>query len=140
MVAAMLAPRPGRHLAAGRPLSRHPPASHFARPRGIGQIEDHDDIADIAIELRRNIGVASVEGEAVHARTAAGPAGDLARRMRIAHVVNAEAALDAVARGDVRRNDLVIDQHEPIGHLHFVGMHAPRHGEMRDHLRPAGIT
>src|SRR5262245_10211578 len=95
MVATMVATLPRRRLAAGRPLAGHPPASHFLRLRRVPQIERHDDVADVALEVGREIRVAAVEGEAVHALAA--PEGDLARTCRRADVPDAEAALEVRA-------------------------------------------
>ena len=40
---------PRIRLATGFPLSGDPPARHFLRARRIGEIEDHHDVADIAL-------------------------------------------------------------------------------------------
>ena len=89
VVAAVVAPRPGRRLPASGPLPRHPPAPDLLRPRRIVQIEDHHDVADVAVHLGGDVGVAPVEGEAVHARAAALPERDLARPARVGDVVDA---------------------------------------------------
>ena len=60
-------------LAAGRPLARHPPAPDLSRIGRVLEVEDHHDVADIAVGGRRDIGVAAVEIEAVHARAAGAP-------------------------------------------------------------------
>src|SRR5439155_1759389 len=49
VVTAVLAPRPRRRLAARRPLPRHPPPADFLRLRWIGEVEDHHDVADVAV-------------------------------------------------------------------------------------------
>src|SRR5499425_2426597 len=90
MMTAMVPSRPRRRLAARRPLPGHPPAPDLLRVRGIHQIEDHHDVADVAVHLRRDVGVAAVEGEAMHAGPAALPEGELAGAARLRHVEDAE--------------------------------------------------
>ena len=58
---------PGRRLAACGPLPRHPPAGDRLGPGRVGEIEDHDDVADIAVLLGRDVGIAPVRIEAVRA-------------------------------------------------------------------------
>src|SRR6185503_15396877 len=94
VMAAVMPPRPARALPASGPLSGHPPAADLAGPRRILQVQDHHDVADVAVHLRGDVGVAAVEGEAVHARAAALPERDLARLARRGHVVDHEAAAD----------------------------------------------
>src|SRR5204863_8392263 len=65
MMAAMPAPLPGRGLAAGGPLPRHPPARDRLGPGRVGEVEDHDDVADIALFLRRDVGIGAVRIETV---------------------------------------------------------------------------
>src|SRR3974390_959247 len=77
VMAAMPATTPAWRLTARGPLPGHPPAANLPRMRRIGQIENHDDVADIAFDFRRDVGVASVEGEPVHAHPAATPLADL---------------------------------------------------------------
>src|SRR5262249_10268080 len=90
VMAAMVPPRPRWRLAARRPLPWHPPAPDLARLSGIGQVEDHHDVADVAVHLRRDVGVATVEGEAMHAGAATLPESDLARPARLGYVKDAE--------------------------------------------------
>src|SRR5216683_5776084 len=52
VMAAMAAALPALALAAFRPLSRHPPAGDRLGVRRVGEVEDHDDVADKAILLR----------------------------------------------------------------------------------------
>ena len=62
MVAARRYPvAPGVLLAARLPLAGDPPAPDLLRLRRIGEIEDHHDVADIALGGRRDVGVAAVE-------------------------------------------------------------------------------
>ena len=56
------------------------------------EVEDHHDVAEIAVELGRQIGVAAVEGEAVHAGAVALPIADFDRFARIGNVEDAEPA------------------------------------------------
>ncbi len=121
-----MAPRPGRRLAASGPLPRHPPAPDFLRLRRIVEVQDHHDVADVAVHLGGDVGVAPVEGEAVHARAAALPERDLARPARVGDVVDHEAAADA-GRGLVRGLGLAVHQHEPVGHAHLVRVGLGRH-------------
>src|ERR1700676_3772114 len=88
MMAAMRRALPARLLAAAGPLSGHPPAPDLARLRGVAEVEDHHDVAAIALDRRRDIGVAAVEIEAMDARTVGLPAGDLARACRCGHVID----------------------------------------------------
>src|ERR1700688_2603080 len=55
VMAAMRPALPGRGLAAGGPLPRHPPASDLLRPRRIEEVENHHDVADITLDLRRDV-------------------------------------------------------------------------------------
>src|SRR5215469_17835452 len=65
MMAAVRRALPVRLLAAGGPLSRHPPTADLAGVRRVPEVEDHHDIAAIALDRRRDIGVAPVEIEAM---------------------------------------------------------------------------
>src|SRR5437870_13194188 len=58
---------PARRLAARDPLARHPPAPDLFRLRRVLEVEDHHDVAAIAVEIGGEIRVASVEGEAMEA-------------------------------------------------------------------------
>src|SRR5580698_796322 len=58
MMAAVRRALPARLLAAGGPLSGHPPAADLARMRGIAEVEDHDDVAAIALHRGRDVSVA----------------------------------------------------------------------------------
>src|SRR5882757_3378262 len=74
MVAARRRPRvPGIRLAAGLPLPRDPPTPDLFGAGRILQIEDHHDVADVALGGRRNIGIASVEIVAVYALSRGSP-------------------------------------------------------------------
>ena len=82
MVQPMLPARPGRRLAARNVLPRHPPAPHFRRALGIGDVVDDQDVADIALHLGRDVGVALVHVEAVHTDAAGLVVHDLPRFFR----------------------------------------------------------
>ena len=57
---------PRRRLATGDPLSGHPPAADFFGFGRIFQIENHHDVAEVAIHRRRDVSVTPVKIEAVH--------------------------------------------------------------------------
>src|SRR3954454_16812582 len=66
-------------LAARRVLARNPPPPGFLRTRRILQVEDHDEVADIALRRRRDVGIAAIEVEAMNAGAACLPLVDQAR-------------------------------------------------------------
>src|SRR5216684_8807114 len=68
VMAAMAAALPALALAAVRPLPLHPPARYRLGPRRVGEVEDHNDVADKAIFLRRDVGIGAVGIEAVRAQ------------------------------------------------------------------------
>ena len=70
---------PRRPLAAGDVLARHPPARDFGWLVRLGDVVDHQDVADIALHLGRDVGVAVIHVEAVDADTAGLVMHDLAR-------------------------------------------------------------
>ena len=116
---------PGRLLAARDPLPRHPPAADFLGLRRILQVEDHHDVADIAVHRRRDVGIAAVEVEAMHAarivrpgRVGRLPVRDQFRLCRVRHVVDAEPAVktlgqDLAAR-HLRPKDLTVGDHDVV--------------------------
>src|SRR3546814_10181271 len=62
----MVAARPGHALprivlAAGVPLAGDPPAAHLFRPLGIADVEDQHDVAGVALDRGRDVGVARSE-------------------------------------------------------------------------------
>src|SRR5471032_1337465 len=91
MVAAVVLRLPARCLAAGGPLPLHPPAADLLGPGRVLQVEDHDDGADITLQFSGDVGVAAIEGEAVHARAGTFPVADVARAARPADVEDAQA-------------------------------------------------
>src|SRR5262245_65019151 len=88
MMTTVRAALPRRRLAAGDPLAGHPPASDLLWPCRIGEVENADDVAAIALEIGRQICVAAVEGEPMHAFAL--PERDLARLVRPRDVEDAE--------------------------------------------------
>ena len=65
VVTAMPPPRPSRLLAAFGPLTLHPPARDRLGPCRVGEVEDHDDVADKPVFLGRDIRIAPVRIETV---------------------------------------------------------------------------
>src|SRR4030095_8442032 len=114
---AMMPARPGRLLAARRPLTRHPPAPYLLRPRRIVEVEDHHDVADVAIHLGRDVGGPAIEAEAVDPSAAALPEGDLARSLRLSDVVDDEPA-GHPGRRLLRGLRLAVHQHEAGDRTH----------------------
>src|SRR5262249_14460076 len=81
------------------------------------------DVAEIAVEFRRPVYVAAVEGEAVHA--ACLPSRDMPRRIRLGDVEDLEAALEVrILAAD--RKDLAIDQHDAVADTDLVRERAVR--------------
>ena len=99
MMQPMLAPGPGRRLAAGDVLPRQPPAGDFRGLRWIAHVVDDQDVADIARHLSRDVGVALVHVEAVHADAAGLMMHDLLRLRGLRHVPDLEAAHVVAALG-----------------------------------------
>jgi hypothetical protein len=128
---------PRRRLPAGRPLPRHPPPPDFLGPRGIGQVEDHDDVALVAPHLRRDVGVAAVEREAVHAEPAASPEGDLARASGRRDVVNAKPAGAGAGLSAV---PLAVHEHQAVDRAHLVRVRPRRHLQRGQLTRRRGIA
>ena len=110
-------------LAARLPLAGNPPAADLERLRRIGEIEDHHDVADIAFHRRRDVGVAAVEIEAVHAAADRAPFGDQLRCGGLGDVVDVDPAAEVVS-GSALAELLVIDDHDAVGDTHLVRMPA----------------
>ena len=124
-------------LAAGFPLTGDPPSPDLARAGGIGEIQDHHDIADVALDGRRDVGVASVEIEAVHAAAGRAPFADQLRIARPRDVVDRDSSAEL---GDAALSELlVIDDHDAVRRTHLVGMPALRQVDARKLARVAGI-
>jgi hypothetical protein len=128
---------PRIRLTAGLPLPGDPPSADFDRTGRIGEIEDHHDIADIAFDGRRDIGVTAVEIVAVHAAPGGAPLADRFRRARARDVIDSDAAAE-VSR-PVLADPLVVDDHEAVRHAHLVRMPALRQLDSGQHARMARI-
>src|SRR5207247_9663038 len=109
-MAAVGAALPARRLAARDPLARHPPAPDFFRLRRVLEVEDHHDVAAIAVEIGGEIRVASVEGEAMEALPL--DEGDLAWARGVTHVPDTEAATN-VGRDLGAGRGVVGDEQQP---------------------------
>ncbi len=70
----------------------HPPARHLLRLRRIAHVVGDQDVADIALHLGRDVGVALVHIEAMHADAAGLVVRDLLRLRGVGDVVDLEAA------------------------------------------------
>src|SRR5919108_746380 len=136
MVTAMRGSFPGRLLAAGDPLSGHPPAADLFRARWILKVDDRNHIADIAVEFRGAVHVSTVEREPVH--PACGPGGN-ARRLRwIAHIEYLEPALEiGIDAADGKH--FAIDQHHTVFDAHLVRQRALRNADACKLARFRGI-
>src|SRR5262245_64219520 len=105
---AVATPSPARLLAPGEMLPRQPPTGDFLRPRRIAEIVDDEDVADVPDHLGRDVRVALVHVEAVHADAAGLLERDELRIYPVRHVVDLEAAavvgpaLGRLDRGNLR--------------------------------------
>ena len=90
---AVLAPGPGRRLAARQMLPWHPPARNLRRLCRIADVVNDQDVADIAGHLGRDVGVIGIHVEAVHADAAGFLRADQLRFGPVGDVVNFEATL-----------------------------------------------
>src|SRR4029077_10108331 len=95
----MAAAGPGGRLAARDMLARHPPARDFSGPARIGDVVNDEDVADEAVHLGRDVGVASIHRETMHADAAGLLGGDQLRLRRVGYVVDLEAAVVVTLRG-----------------------------------------
>ncbi len=79
-----------------RPPSTAPGSTSAPLPRAgrILEVEDHHDVADVALGGRRDVGVAAVEIEAVHALAEGAPLAEELRAGRRRHIVDAETAAE----------------------------------------------
>ena len=137
---------PRRLFAAGSPLPRHPPAADFLRFRRIFEVENHHDVADVAVHGRRDVGIAAVEIEAVYAARMgrAGPEcgvpfGNQLGLRGLRDVINADAAVVAIRRNlTIQRmhcERFAVDQHEVAVHAHLVRVRSRRHRELGEQFR-----
>ena len=85
--------RPGRGFAGGEVLPRHPPARNFLRLCRVLHVVSDKDIAHEAVHLGRDIGVARVHIETVHADAAGEMMMDQLGLRLVGDVVDAEAAV-----------------------------------------------
>ena len=115
---------PAWFLAAGSPLTRHPPTSDFLGARRIFEIDDRNDVPEIALHFRRAVNITSVEREPVHAARA--PGCDMARRRWLGDIENLEAALEIWILSADWKN-FAIDQHDAVVDANLV-----RKGAVRD--------
>src|ERR1043166_7168764 len=136
-MAARLAPADRRGRADCRFLAGNAPAPRLPRARGVGKIEDHDDVADVAFDGRGKIGVAAVEVVAVHAAAGGAPLGDGPRPRRRGDVVNAQAAAEAFLAAVAVA--LVVDDHHAVLGTHLVRVPAGGDFDMRQQPRRARI-
>src|SRR6516162_275245 len=94
------------------PLARDPPAPDLDRAGGIGEIEDHHDVADIALGRRRQVGVAAIEIVAVHTAAGRAPLGDQLRRAGARDVIDPDAPAE-LGRSALAQ-PLVVDDHDAL--------------------------
>ena len=121
----------------GLPLARDPPPPDLDRAGGIGEIEDHHDVADIALGRRRQVGVAAIEIVAVHTAAGRAPLGDQLRRAGARDVIDPDAPAE-LGRSALAQ-PLVVDDHDAVRHPHLVGMPALRQIDGRELARLARI-
>src|SRR5262252_7758058 len=129
---------PGIVFATRLPLPGDPPASDLLGLGGIGEVEDHDDIADEAFDRRRDVGVAPVEVEAVNAAAGCAPLRDQLRLARTRDIIDVEPAADV--RGTALSELLVIHQHDAVVDADLVGMPPIRDVDLREHARLAWVS
>src|SRR2546429_638195 len=107
------------------------------RPRGILEVDDADDVAEMPVHFRGAVDVAAIEGEAMH--PAAGEARDALRIGRTADIVDLEPAAKArVLASD--RKDFAIDEHHAVFDPHLVRQRALGNGDLRKLARLGGIA
>ena len=107
--------RPGRRLAGGDVLPGHPPARDFLRLPRIAHIVDHENVADIALHLGRDVGVTLVHVEAVHADPAGLLIRDQLRLRGVGDVVDFESAVGIAAPLEHFQHRQVILAHGHLG-------------------------
>src|SRR5262249_62062565 len=79
MMQPVLPARPAWRLAARDVLSQHPPAADFSGALRVGDVVDDQDVADVAGHFSRDVGVALIHVEAMHADAAGALMHNLAR-------------------------------------------------------------
>jgi hypothetical protein len=141
MMATMVLVLPRRHLAAGGPLPFHVPAPDLGGIGRVLEVEDDDDVAQVAFHFGRQVGIATVEIETVDARSATGPESDLARLGRVGHVVDLEPAHEVGRRLAGIDDGFRIADHQPTLHAHLVRMRVGLlDGQFGDDPRLGGIA
>ena len=132
VVAAVPDALPRGGLAARRPLPGHPPAAHLLGPGRVLQVQDHHDVADVALDLGREVGVVAVEVKAVNARARGPVETDLPGAGLVGHVVDPEAALKTVLGHAAVA--FVVHQHDVAVDPHLVRMGAIGDVDVRHYL------
>src|SRR5229473_146077 len=94
VMSTLAAAEPAWRLATFGPLPFHPPAGDRLGVRRVGEVEDHDDVADKAVFLRRDVGVGAVRIETVRAQGFVMP--DRPRAGAVGDVVDLDAALEII--------------------------------------------
>src|SRR5579864_6082462 len=140
-MAARIGTFPGRRLATSNPLTRRPPTPDLFRLFRILEVENHHDVALIALDRRRNVRVPAVEIEAMHAAPFRDPVMDLFRLGWVTHIEDAEATFKfrRVLAVFGRGIDFVVDDHQPIADPRLVRMRARSHFKMGKKLRVVRI-
>src|SRR5580704_15039209 len=100
-------------LAPALPLAGNPPAADLDGPRWVGKVEDHDDIADVTLCGRRDVGVTPIEIEAVHTTTDGAPFANKLWVGRFRYIVNIDSAARLVRQGFAEL--LLINHHDAAG-------------------------
>src|SRR5207302_257161 len=111
----MVAPRrgpaiPGIGFATGLPLAGNPPASDLDRFCWVRKVEDHNNVADIALSRRRDVGVTAVEVETMNATAFRPPLRDQPRCRWLRHVIDIDAAADVP--GLILAEALLVNDHD----------------------------
>src|SRR5262245_40985799 len=99
MMEPVLPARPARLFASLDMLPGDRPARHFRRALRVADVVDDENVADIALHLGRDVGVALVHVEAMHANAAGLVMHDLLWLGGIRYVPDLEAAVVIAALG-----------------------------------------
>ncbi len=122
------------------PLSRPPPAGRLHRVRRICQVHHHPDAVAEVIGDGGHVRVpAAGPHDPVHSPAPAGPERDPLRAQRVRQPVDGQARRH---RPGVRRavgELLVVEQQQPAGYLHLVGVAARRGRPLPDQYRPGRV-
>jgi hypothetical protein len=60
----------------------------------MGEVQDHHDIAHVALRRRRDVGIPAIKIIAVHTATGRSPFGDRFRIARLRYVIDAKPAAE----------------------------------------------